>query len=111
MRVLLNDVIVASAEKVVVAVRKLEGLVSKAFQGILKAQEEALEKYVTLLRAKAYQRRQEARIEAKEILKNAQVKAERIDVEATDAFYEALKKRCAVIDKKHDLIQKRVKGL
>ena len=111
MRVMLNDVIVASAEKVVVGVRKLETLVSKTLQAILRAQEEVLAKAVVLHRAKAQKRYDEAKAEVKEILENAKAKAERLNYEADDAFCDAINERCKLIDKKHDLLDKRLKGL
>lgn len=111
MRVLLNDVIVASAEKVVVGVRKLETLVSKVLQGILKAQEEALAKYIANHRDKSHKRLVEAHKDAEEILRITKVRVDNIKLEAGDDYYNACTERCKIIRKKHDLIQKRTKGL
>lgn len=111
MRVLLNEVIVTSAEKIVTGVRKLEVLVSKGLQAILKAQKEAHSKFIIAHRAKHERRFAEAHKEIKEILANAQEKANKLDLMATEGYFDALSKRCKIIDKRNELSTKIRKGL
>lgn len=111
MRVLLNEVIVTSAEKIVTGVRKLEVLVSKGLQSILKAQKEAHSKFIIAHRAKHERRFAEAHKEIKEILANAHEKANRLDLMATECYFDALNKRCKIIDKRNELSTKIRKGL